>query len=109
MKCSLGISDFLEEISSLSHPIAFLCFLAVILRKAFLPLLAIVSNSAFRWVYLAIVSNSAFRWVYLSFFPLPFTSLLFTAICKASSDTHFAFVHFFFLGMVSITAYCTIP
>ena len=31
------------------------------------------------------------RWVYLSFSPLPFTSLLFSAICKASSDNHFAF------------------
>ena len=30
--------------------------------------------------------NSAFRWVYLSFSPSPFTSLLFSAICKASSD-----------------------
>ena len=33
-------------------------------------------------------------------FPLPLASLLFSAICKASSDNHFAFVHFFFLGMV---------
>ena len=64
------------------------------LRKAFLSLLAIV------W-------NSAFKWVYLSFSPLPFTSLLFTAICTASSDNHFAFFHFFFLGMVLIPASCT--
>ena len=64
------------------------------LRKAFLSLLAIL------W-------NSAFRWVYLSFSPLPFTYLLFSAICKASSDNHFAFLHFFFLGMVLITAFCT--
>ena len=39
-------------------------------------------------------------WVYLSLSPLPFASLLFSAICKASSDNHFAFLHFFFLGMV---------
>ena len=64
------------------------------LRKAFLPLLAIL------W-------NSAFRWVYLSFSPLPLTSLLFSGICKTSSDNHFAFLHFFFLGMVLITASCT--
>ena len=50
--------------------------------------------------------NSAFRWVYLSFSPLPFTSL-FSAICKASSDNHFASLHLFFLGMVLITASCT--
>jgi len=41
------------------------------LKKAFLSLLAIV------W-------NYAFSWVYLSLSPLPFTSLLFLAICKAS-------------------------
>ena len=35
---------------------------------------------------LAILWNSAFKWVYLCFSPLPFVSLLFTAICKASSD-----------------------
>ena len=64
------------------------------LRKAFLSLLAIL------W-------NSAFKWVYRSFFPLLFTSLLFTAICKASSDRHFAFLHFFFLGMVLIPVSCT--
>ena len=37
--------------------------------------------------------------------PLPFTSLLFSAICKASSDSHFVVLHF--LGMVLITASCT--
>ena len=47
---------------------------------------------------LAILWNSAFKWVYLSFSPLPFTSLLFTVICKASSDNHFACFAFLFLG-----------
>ena len=32
------------------------------------------------------------------FYPLPLVSLLFTAICKASSDSHFAFFTFLFLG-----------
>ena len=50
------------------------------------------------WSLLAILWNSAFRWVHLSFSPLPLASLLFSAICKASSDNHFAFLHFFFLG-----------
>ena len=80
MKCSLGISDFLEEISSLSHSIVFLYFLHWSLRKAFLSPLAIL------W-------NSAFKWVYLSFSPLLFASLLFTAICKASPDSHFVGAH----------------
>ena len=41
--------------------------------------------------------------VYLSFFPLLLASL-FSAIWKTSSDSHFAFLHYFFLGMVLITA-----
>ena len=52
----------------------------------------------------AIFWNSAFKWVYLSFSPLPFTSPLFTTVCKDSWDNSFAFLHFFFLGMVLITA-----
>ena len=63
-------------------------------RKAFLSLLALL------W-------NSAFKWVYLSFHLLPFLSFLSSAICKASSDNHLSFLHFFFLGMVFITASCT--
>ena len=33
MKCSLGISNFLEEVSSLSHPIVFLYFFAMITKE----------------------------------------------------------------------------
>ena len=36
MKCSLGISDFLEEISSLSHSIVFLYFFTLITEEGFL-------------------------------------------------------------------------
>ena len=89
MKCSLGISNFLEEISSLPHSLVFLCVFALIAEEGFLSLLAVL------W-------NSAFRCLYLSFSPLLFTSLLFTAICKASPDSHFAFLHFFSMGMVLI-------
>ena len=85
MKYSLGLSNFLEEISSLSHSIISSISLHWLLRKAFLSLLAIL------W-------NSAFRCLYRCFSPLLFASLLFTAICKASSDSHFSFLHFFFLG-----------
>ena len=67
-------------------------YLHWLLRKAFLSLLAIL------W-------NSALRWIYLSFSPLAFASLLFSAICKASSENHFTFLHFFSpLGIVLITA-----
>ena len=47
----------------------------------------------------------SFKWVYLSFSPLPFTSLLFIAICKASSDNHFTFLHFFLLGWLIPVSY----
>ena len=64
------------------------------LRKAFLSLLAIL------W-------NFSFRCLYLSFSPLLFASLLFTAICKASPDSYFAFLLFFSMGMVLIPVSCT--
>ena len=35
MKCSLGISDFLEEISSLSHSVLFLYFFALVAEEGF--------------------------------------------------------------------------
>ena len=87
MKCSLGISNFLEEISSLSHSVVFLYFFPLIADDSFL------ISPCYFW-------NSAFRCLYLSFSPLLLASLLFTAICKASSDSQFAFLHVFFLGMV---------
>ena len=95
MKCFLGIIIFLKR--SLVFPIlSFSCIsLHWSLRKTFLSLLAILWNSAFRWIYL-----------FLSH--LPFTSLLFSAICKAFSDNYFAFLHFFFLGIILIMASHTI-
>ena len=95
IKCSLGISNFLEELYQV-FPILLFSSTSFhwSLRKAFLSPLAIL------WY-------SAFRWVYLSFSPFPFTSLLFSAIWKASSNNHLAFLHFFFLGMVLITVSCT--
>ena len=36
MKCSFGISNFLGEISSLSHSIIFICFFALITGEGFL-------------------------------------------------------------------------
>ena len=81
---------------SLVFPILLFSFISLhwLLKKAFLSLLAIL------W-------NSAFKWVYLSFSPLLVASLLFTAICKASSDNHFTFLHFFSMGMVLIPVSCT--
>ena len=70
------------------------------------------SSNSFHWPWrkaflslLAIFWNSAFRWVYLSFSPLPLASLLFSAICKASSGNHFACLHYFFLNHLSLPLY----
>ena len=88
MKCFLDNSNLLEEISSLFSLLFSSVSLHGSLRKAFLSLLAIL------W-------NSAFSWIYRSFSPLLFTfAFHLSAICKALSDNHFAFLHFFFLGMV---------
>ena len=94
MKCSLVCLIFLKR--SLVFPILIvvLYFFTLITEEGFL-------------ISACILWNSAFKWVYLFFSPLPFASLLFSAIYKASSDNHFAFLHFFFLGMVLITASCT--
>ena len=60
MKCSLGTSNFLEEISSLSHSIVFLYFFTLISEEGFF--LSLLDNL---W-------NSAFKCVYLSFFYFAF-------------------------------------
>ena len=88
------ISNFLEEISSLSHSVVFLYFFALITEEGFL-------ISPCCSLEFCIEMGISF----LS--PLPFTSHLFSAVCKASSDSHFAFLLFFFLGMILITASCT--
>ena len=48
--------------------------------------------------------NSKLSWVDFSLSPLPFAFLLSSAICKASSDNHCAFLHFFFFGTVLFAA-----
>ena len=94
MKCFLGISNFLKR----SLVFSILSFSSISLhwslRKAFLSLLSLLWSSGFRWIYLSFL---------LAFH---FSSFL-SYICKASSDNQFAFLHFFFLGMVLITTSCT--
>ena len=85
MKCSLGISNFLEEISNLSHFIVFLYFLALITEEGFLFSLC----SSLKLCIQMCVSI---------FIPLPFASLICSAVWKASSDNHFACFAFLFLG-----------
>ena len=94
MKCSFGISDFLEEISNLSHSIVFLYFFALITEEGLL-------ISPCYSLELRIQMGVSFLYSFALY------SLLFTAICQASSDNHLAFLHFFCLGMVLIPASCT--
>ena len=92
IKCSLAtVTSCVSpafSMSSLIFPILLLSSISLhcSVKKIFLSLLSIL------W-------NSAFRWVYLYFSLLPFNSLLFSALCKASSDNHF-----FLWGMVLVTA-----
>ena len=82
---NIDISNFLEEISSLSHSVFFLYFFALIAEEGFL----ISSCYSLKLCFQMLIS------------------FLFIAVCKSSSDNHFAFLHFFFLGMVLITPSCT--
>ena len=100
---------FIEPIFAWNVPLVSLIFLK---RSLVFPIL-LFSSISLRWSLrkaflslLPILWNSAFKWVYLFFSPLLFASL-FRAICKASSDSYFAFLHFFFLRMILIPVSCT--
>ena len=90
MKCSLGISDFLEDIASLSHSIVFLCFFALFSYECFLISHCYSSELCFQ-IRISFLLSFAF-----SFFPQVFVRPLQTTILP-----------FFFLGMVLITTSCT--
>ena len=83
MKYSLGMSNFLEEISSLSHSIVFFYFSALITEEGFL-------ISPCYSLELCIQVDISF----LLSFAFHFASFL----SKASSDSLFAFLDFFVLG-----------
>ena len=52
--------------------------------------------------------SQALSRLYLSHSPLPFTFLLSSVICKASLDNHLALLHFFFFGVVLVSASYTV-
>ena len=78
MKCSLGTSNFLEEISSLFHSVVFPLFLCIDCwgRLSYLFLL-----------FFGTLHSDAYMFPFLLCFSLLF---FFTAICKASPDSHLA-------------------
>ena len=92
MKCSLGISNFLEELSSLSHSFVFLYFFLLIPEEGFL-------ISPCYSLGLCIPMGTSFLF--------SFAFCFFSFHSKSSKDSHFAFLHLFFLGMVLILVSCT--
>ena len=107
---SIPFLSFIEPIFGWNVPLVSLIFFK---RSLVFPILLFSSISLHWWLrkaylsLLVILWNSSFKWVCLSFSPLPLASLLFTDVCKSSSDNHFAFLHLFFLGKVFIPASCT--
>ena len=100
---SLQFLSFNVPIFAWDVPLVCLVFLKRALVFPILLLSSISFHCSFKKDFLSllvILWNSAFNWVYLFLSPLLFASLLFSDICKASSDNYFTFLHFFFLGMV---------
>ena len=100
----LPFLSFIVHILALNSPFIALIFLK---RSLVFPILLFSSVSlhcslkAFLSLF-AILWNAAFRWIYITFSPLPFTSLLCSAVCKASSISHFAALYFFLFGVVLV-------
>ena len=92
MECSLGISNFFEEISSLSHSVVFLYFFALIAEEGFL-----ISSCYSLELCIQISFLFSFAFCFSSFH----------SYLKACSDSHFALLHFFSMGMVLIPVSCT--
>ena len=106
---SVPFLSFIEPIFAWNVPLVSLIFLTGCLVFPFLLFSSIYLHWSLRKAFLsllAILWNSPFRCLYLSFFPFLFASLLFTHICKASPDIHFAFLHFFSMGMVLMPVSC---
>ena len=100
--------SFIVPIFAWNVPLVSLVFLK---RSLVFPIL-LFSSISLHWslredFYLSLLFGTLHSNGYI-FSPLAFASLLFIAMCKASSDNHFAFFCFFFLGMVLITAACTV-
>ena len=104
---SLPILSFIMPILSWNFTLISPIFLKRSFRLPILLFSSISLNCSLKKVFLSVMAvlwNSAFSWVYLSLSPFPFISLLSLVICKAFSDNHVAFLHFFFLGMALVTA-----
>ena len=92
---SIPFLSFIKPFFAWNVPLICLIFLK---RSLVFPIL-LFSSISFHWSLkkaflslLAILWNSAFRCLYLSFSLLLVASLLVTAICKAFPDSHFVFL-----------------
>ena len=100
---SLSFLSFIVPIFGWNVPLLF----PVLLKRSLVFLLLLFSSISLHYSYkkafltlLDILWNTEFSWVCLSLSPLLFTSLS-SAICKASTNIHFAFLFFFFFGISS--------
>ena len=93
MKCSLGISNFLEEIFSLSYSVVFLYFFALIAEEGFL-----ISSCCSLELH-----SDAYIFPFLLCLSLLFFSQLFV---RSPQTTIFVFFYFSFLGIVLFTTFC---
>ena len=103
---SIPFLSFIEPIFAWNVPLVSL----ILLKRSLVFPILFFSSISLHWSLktallslLAILWNSAFRCLYLSFSHLLFASLLFTAICRASSDSHFAFLHFFSMVLLPVS------
>ena len=108
---SLPFLSFIVPIFGQNVPLMFPVFLK---RSLVFPLLlfsSVIEHCSLKKTFLSLLAiywNSAFNWMYISLSPLLLTSLHFFIIHKAYSKNHFAFLLWFFFGMVLFTTSCTI-
>ena len=107
---SILLLYFIVSISAWNIPLVSVIFLN---RSLVFPIL-LFSSIYLHWPHkkpflslLAVLWNSAFIWIYLSFSAMLFASPLFLSYFQGLLRHHFAFLHFFLLGMVLIFASST--
>ena len=107
---SIPYLSFIVPIFAWNIPLVSLIFLK---RSLVSPILLFSSILCIdHWGSLSYISLLFFGTLHSNEYILPFllslAYLLFSAVWKASSDNHFAFLHFFFLGTVLIITMCTL-
>ena len=106
---SIPFLSFIEPIFAWNVPLVFLIFLK---RSVVFPILLFSSiclpDLCGRLSYLSLLFFGTLHSNGNIFFSFAFRFSSFTAICKPSSDSHFAVLHFFSMGMVLVPISCTV-